>query len=76
MIRAQPMLVLDDVEGGSDWFCTVLGVTSGHGGADYEMLMDGNEIVAQLHHWQHEVWLRGPEGYTVVVAGARQPFTG
>jgi hypothetical protein len=129
MIRAQPMLVLDDVERGSEWFCTVLGVTSGHGGADYEMLMDGDEVVAQLHHWeadehphlgdrndpsrgngallwfatddfdgvmarveavgtgvlsgplfnenakQHEVWLRGPEGYTVVVAGPRQPLT-
>jgi hypothetical protein len=121
------MIVLDDVEAGSRWFCTVLGVTSGHGGPDYEMLMDGDELVAQLHHWgtdhhphlgnhddpsrgngtllwfatddfdgavdraaglqtevlegplfndnasQHEVWLRGPEGYTVVVAGPRQP---
>jgi hypothetical protein len=124
------MIVLDDVEAGSRWFCTVLGVTSGHGGPDYEMLMDGDELVAQLHHWgadhhphlgdhddpsrgngtllwfavddfdgvvgravaldaevldgplfndnagQHEIWLRGPEGYAVVVAGPRHPATG
>jgi extradiol dioxygenase family protein len=123
------MIVLDDVEAGSRWFCTVLGVSSGHGGADYEMLLDGEELVAQLHRWeahehphlgdhddpsrgngvllwfttddfdgvveradrlgtevligplfnenarQREVWLRGPEGYAVVVAGPREPFT-
>ncbi len=117
------MLVLEDVETGSRWFVDVLGLTSGHGGTEYEMLMDGDELVAQLHDWegdehshmgdkadasrgngvllwfatddfdallgriaetgaevldgplvnpnaQHrEVWLRGPEGYTVVVAG-------
>ena len=51
------------------------------------MLMDGDEIVAQLHQpeadehphpgdatdpssHQREVWLRGPEGEVVVVAGA------
>jgi extradiol dioxygenase family protein len=127
MIRPQPMLVLDDVEAGSRWFCDVLGVSSGHGGAEYEMLMDGDELVAQLHLWdahehphlgnpadpsrgngvllwfttddfdavveraassgtevlepaaynpnaqQREIWLRGPEGYTVVVASLREP---
>jgi len=121
------MVVLDDVEGGSQWFCAVLGLTSGHGGPDYEMLMDGDVLVAQLHHWEadehphlgdpadssrgngvllwfatddfdgvvarageagtdvlegplfnenarhHEIWLRGPEGYTVVVAGEWKP---
>jgi catechol 2,3-dioxygenase-like lactoylglutathione lyase family enzyme len=123
MMRAQPMIVLADVEAGSRWFQDVLGLRSGHGGAEYEMLMDGDELVAQLHDWEadehpamgdprdasrgngvllwfftdgidgvltrvetagaevldgpltnpnshlREVWLRGPEGYTVVVAG-------
>ncbi len=123
VLRAQPMIVLSDVEGGSRWFCDVLGLTSGHGGPEYEMLMDGDEMVAQLHDWEadehphmgdpeipsrgngvllwfatdafdevvnrvrqtgaeilegpftnpnahhREIWLRGPEGYTVVVAG-------
>ena len=121
------MVVLDDVEAGSRWFRSVLGLTSGHGGPDYEMLMDDDVLVAQLHHWdahehahlgdpadpsrgnglllwfvsddfdgvvaraaeagggvlegprfndsahQHEIWLRGPEGYTVVVASERSP---
>lgn len=119
------MIVLADVEAGSRWFQDVLGLASGHGGPEYEMLMDGDEIVAQLHHWeadehqhlgdpddpsrgngvllwfatedfdavmdrvtasdatilegpfvnpnaqQREVWLKAPEGYTVVVAGPR-----
>lgn len=121
----QPMLVLADVEAGSRWFVDVLGLTSGHGGPEYEMLMDGNDLVAQLHDWeadehphlgdpadasrgngvvlwfatddfdgllsrvsgtgaeilegsmlnpnaqQREVWLSGPEGFVVVVAGPR-----
>jgi hypothetical protein len=125
MVYAQPMIVLDDVEAGARWFHEVLGLASGHGGPDYEMLMDGDRLVAQLHRWnahkhphlgrredpsrgngvalwfacddfdavvgrvasgavevldgpfvndgagQREVWLRGPEGYLVVVAGPR-----
>jgi len=122
-MRPQPLIVLADVEAGSAWFQHVLDLRSGHGGPRYEMLMDGDELVAQLHHWeadehpalgdpsdpsrgngvllwfltddfdaaeervhrhdvpildgpllnpnsgQREVWLRGPEGYVVVVAG-------
>ena len=126
MMRPQPMLVVDDVEAASTWFQSVLGLDSAHGGPEYEMLLSGGELVAQLHHWdqhahphlgdptigsrgngvlvwfatddfdaqivrveatgaevidgplynenghQHEVWLRGPDGYVVVVAGPRQ----
>ena len=122
-MQPQPMLVVADVEAGSRWFQDVLGLSSGHGGPDYEMLMDGETLVAQLHAWeadehpqlgdpadpsrgngvllwfatddfdavmarvaQHgaavvdgpllnpnsrlrEVWIRGPEGYVVVVSG-------
>ena len=122
-MRPQPLIVLADVGAGSKWFQDVLGLTSGHGGPDYEMLMHRDTLVAQLHAWeadehpalgdpddasrgngvllwfatddmaamlgrvdQHqptivdgplvnpnsglqEVWLRGPEGYVVVVAG-------
>jgi catechol 2,3-dioxygenase-like lactoylglutathione lyase family enzyme len=117
------MIVLADVEAGSRWFVDVVGLASGHGGAEYEMLLDGDQLVAQLHQWeadehphlgdpdepsrgngvllwfgtddfdaamtrveangveivdgplvnpnakQREVWLRGPEGYLVVIAG-------
>jgi len=123
MIRPQPLVVLANVEAGSRWFQDVVGLTSGHGGPEYEMLMDGDVLVAQLHDWEadehehlgdrsdpsrgngvllwfhtddfdaalrrvtdhgvevldgplrnpnsglHEVWVRGPEGYVVVVAG-------
>ncbi len=125
MIRAQPMIAVSDVEAASSWFCSVVGLRSGHGGLDYEMLMDGDMLVAQLHRWdahehphlgseadtsrgngvllwfvtddfessvarvqsakatvlvgprfnpngkQHEIWIEGPEGYRVVIAGPR-----
>lgn len=129
-MRSQPLIALADVEAASRWFQRALGLTSGHGGSEYEMLMDGDTLVAQLHRWdahehphlgdqtdpsrgngvilwfatddfgkvlgqvestgaeilegplfnanaqQREVWLRGPEGYTVVVAGPRRQSSG
>lgn len=125
MMRPQPMIVVRDVESASRWFQDVLSLRSGHGGDEYEMLMDGDTMVAQLHHWdahehphlgderdpsrgngillwfatddfesllarveaanatvldgplynpngrQREIWLEGPDGYRVVVAGPR-----
>jgi catechol 2,3-dioxygenase-like lactoylglutathione lyase family enzyme len=122
-MQPRPLIVLSDVQAGSRWFHDVLGLASAHGGPDYEMLVDGDEVVVQLHRWeadehahignkadpsrgngvllwfqtddfdaalkrvegagttvldgplfnpnaQHrEVWLRGPEGYVVVIAG-------
>lgn len=124
-MRPQPIIVVSDVESCSKWFQDVLGLSSGHGGDEYEMLMDGDEMVVQLHRWdahehqylgdesnpsrgngillwfatdefdelververagakvldgplynpngrQQEIWLEGPEGYRVVVAGPR-----
>ena len=46
------MVVVRDVEAASQWFQDVLGLTSGHGGDEYEMLLDGDELVLQLHHWE------------------------
>ena len=117
------MAVVGDVEAASKWFQDVLGLRSGHGGPEYEMLMDGDDIVMQLHRWEAdehphiaeaddpsrgnglllwfstddidsvvsrarsanadvvdgplinpnshlcEIWLRGPDGYKVVVSG-------
>ena len=122
-MKPQPMVVLADVPAGARWFESVLGLTAAHGGSEYEMLMSGGELVAQLHEWDahehpamgdpsdpsrgngillwfstddfdslmarvtehaativdgpltnpssqlREVWLCGPEGYVVVVAG-------
>jgi len=123
MMRPRPLIVLSDVQAGSRWFQDVLGLSSGHGGPDYEMLMDNGEVAVQLHRWEadehehigdkddpsrgngvllwfttedfdaavarasgtnatvldgplfnpnarhRELWLRGPEGYVVVVSG-------
>lgn len=46
------MIVVDDVQAASRWFQVVLGLESGHGGAEYEMLMSGADPVAQLHQWE------------------------
>ncbi len=126
-MKSQPMIAVHDVEVTSRWFQEVLGLRSGHGGDDYEMLLDGDELALQLHRWdahnhprlgdesnpsrgngvllwfatdsfdalvervatagvnvldgplynpsaqQREIWLEGPEGYRVVVAGPRNP---
>jgi hypothetical protein len=50
-MQPQPLLVLADVEAGARWFQQVLGLRSGHGGSEYEMLMDGDTLVVQLHDW-------------------------
>lgn len=49
------MVVVRDVQAASQWFQDVLGLTSGHGGDEYEMLLDGDQLVLQLHRWEaHE----------------------
>lgn len=50
-MQPQPLIALSDVESGSLWFQHVLNLSSGHGGHEYEMLMDGDTMVAQLHDW-------------------------
>lgn len=46
------MVQVGDVEAASRWFQDVLGLTSGHGGDEYEILMDGDRLVLQLHRWE------------------------
>ena len=48
-VRPQPMIVVADVEPASVWYQRVLGVTSGHGGSDYEQLLAEGRLVLQLH---------------------------
>jgi catechol 2,3-dioxygenase-like lactoylglutathione lyase family enzyme len=43
------MLQVVDVEASSQWYQNVLGLTSGHGGAEFEMLMHGDEHLLDLH---------------------------
>jgi catechol 2,3-dioxygenase-like lactoylglutathione lyase family enzyme len=124
-MHPQPLIAVRDVEASSRWYQTLLGCTSGHGGTEYERLVDeGGELILQLHDWDahehphmgdpaagplgngvllwfqiddfvaavgraralsaevlegpqvnpnanhREIWLRDPDGYVVVLAGA------
>jgi catechol 2,3-dioxygenase-like lactoylglutathione lyase family enzyme len=54
-LTPQPMIVVHDVEATSAWYQRALGLSSGHGGPEYEMLMSGDRLVLQLHRWEsHE----------------------
>ena len=45
-----PMLFVRDVEASSRWYQQLFGLTSGHGGSEFEMLMSGEHaVVLQLH---------------------------
>jgi predicted enzyme related to lactoylglutathione lyase len=48
--RSQTMLMVRDVEASSRWYQQLLGLTSDHGGAEYERLLADRELVLQLHH--------------------------
>jgi catechol 2,3-dioxygenase-like lactoylglutathione lyase family enzyme len=59
-----PMLYVADVEASSRWYQTVFGVTSAHGGPEFEMLMHDGAIALQLHKAD------GDEHGTMLVPGA------
>lgn len=74
-MRPQPLITVTDVEASSRWYQRLLGCESAHGLARADKLRA--EIVLPRHrnppsgeggpnHW--EVWLRDPDGYTVVLA--------
>jgi hypothetical protein len=50
-VQPMPMLTCTSVSGSSDWYQRVLGLVSGHGGDEYEMLTagEGGPLVLQLH---------------------------
>ena len=48
---AQPLICVADVEQASAWFQRTLGLTSAHGGPEYEQLASNGVLVLQLHHW-------------------------
>ena len=49
-MKLRPMLQVRDVEASSRWYQSAIGLRSGHGGPEFEMLYDGEEFVLQLHH--------------------------
>lgn len=48
-IIAEPMLAVPDIEASSTWYQQVLDAESGHGGAEYEVLLVAGQPVLQLH---------------------------
>ena len=48
----QPLIAVADVEKTSQWYQTILGLESGHGGREYEELLFEQRMVLQLHQWQ------------------------
>ncbi len=57
-MQARPMIQVDDVEASGAWYQRLLGLVSGHGGPDYEMLFAGaphaSPLALQLHRWEPE----------------------
>ncbi len=55
-MKPQPLIAVSDVEASSRWYQELLGGKSGHGGAEYEQVVDSaGKLVLQLHAWEvHE----------------------
>ncbi|TWT95861.1 Glyoxalase-like domain protein [Botrimarina colliarenosi] len=53
-MRPQPLIAVTDVEASSRWYQKLLGCQSGHGGPEYERLVDHGRIVMQLHHFEED----------------------
>lgn len=69
-MHLRPMLQVDDVAASSRWYQDVLGLRSGHGGDEFEMLFAGEDFVLQLHRLDaHEHGVLQPESGTVRGAG-------
>ena len=54
-MKPQPLIAVADVAATSAWYQRVLGLSSGHGGSEYEVLYTDGVLVLQLHKWDsHE----------------------
>jgi catechol 2,3-dioxygenase-like lactoylglutathione lyase family enzyme len=51
-MQPQPLIAVNNVEASSRWYQKTLGLKSGHGGNEYEMLLHDGRVVLQLHHWE------------------------
>jgi catechol 2,3-dioxygenase-like lactoylglutathione lyase family enzyme len=54
LVRAQPLIAVNDVEASSRWYQHLLSCQSGHGGPAYEQLLSGEQLILQLHAWDAE----------------------
>ena len=53
-MRAQPLIVVTDVEASSRWYQRLLGCASAHGGPEYERLVRDGQLILQLHSFEAE----------------------
>jgi len=54
-MQAQPLIAVRNVEASSRWYRAVLGCESGHGGQEYERIVEDGRMVMQIHAWDaHE----------------------
>ncbi len=69
-MRLCPMLQVGDVVAASRWYQDALGLMSGHGGEEFEMLFSGDNLVLQLHRLDaHEHGFLQPDESDVRGAG-------
>ena len=70
-MRTDTMLFAKDVAATSQWYQDFLGMQSGHGGSEFEMLMGGDTLLLQLHELDadhdHGVSTNRPLGHGVLV---------
>lgn len=70
-MRTDTMLFAKDVAATSQWYQDFLGMQSGHGGSEFEMLMDGDTLLLELHEadadHDHGVATDSPLGNGVLV---------
>ena len=70
-MRTETMLFAKDVVATSRWYQDFLGMQSGHGGSEFEMLMDGDTLLLELHEidadHDHGVATGNPLGHGVIV---------
>lgn len=53
-MKPQPLIAVEDVQASSRWYQQLLGCQSGHGGPEYEQLVDDGRMIMQLHAWEVE----------------------
>ncbi len=49
-MQISPMIVVRDVEASARWYEQVLGLKSAHGGDEYDQLVQGDQLLLQLHN--------------------------
>lgn len=64
-MRNQTLITVRDVRRSADWYQSHLGLSSGHGGDEYEQLIADNRLILQLHNMEpdenHEALLESGE---------------